>query len=102
MSQSAKVGEVLPDSLKRFYAQTDWQDAPEKINPRWSEWYQQRCLNKWDEDKQELRRLIRLYCLERGVSEEKMNQRLAEVEQYDRVEIGAVLLGARKACRWMK
>lgn len=102
MSQAEKVGEVLPDSLKRFYAQTDWQYTPEKINPQWPEWYQQRCLSKWEEDKQELRRLIRLYCSERGVSEEKMNQRLAEVDQYDRVEIGAVLLEARKACRWMK
>ena len=44
MSEADKVGNVLPDSLKRFYAQSDWQESKDKINPRWSEWYKQLCV----------------------------------------------------------
>ena len=101
VSEADKVGEVLPDSLKRFYAQSDWQESKDKINPRWSEWYKQLCRDDWEREKQELERLIRLYCAEHGISEKSMNERLSKIEQYDRVEIGSVLREARKACRWM-
>ena len=102
VSEADKVGEVLPDSLKRFYAQSDWRDTKDKINPRWSEWYKQLCRDDWEREKQELERLIRLYCAEHGISEKSMNERLSKIEQYDRVEIGSVLREARKACRWIK
>ena len=101
VSEADKVGEVLTDALKRFYAQSDWRESKDKINPRWSEWYKQMCRDDWGREKLELERLIRLYCAEKGVSEDSMNKRLAEIEQYDRVEIGNVLREARKACRWI-
>ena len=80
----------------------DWKNTKDKINPRWADWYKKMRRDDWERNKQELGRLIRLYCSERGINEASMNKRLAEIEHYDRVEIVKVLREARKACRWMK
>ena len=81
---------------------SDWKSTKEKINPAWQDWYKKMCRDKMEREKRELIGLIKYWCDQKNVDMAVMNKRIAQVDEYDRVEMGNVLSKARKACRWME